>query len=88
MLAVIPLVSLTDRRPARQLYLASSTLSALSCFGMALCDPFSLAILIKFLQREGAGRVEQPEPRFGATDIRDDQRFRHQIDQEVDRIGA
>jgi predicted MFS family arabinose efflux permease len=38
MLAVIPLVSLTDRRPARQIYLASSTLSALSCFGMALCD--------------------------------------------------
>src|SRR6266480_4953690 len=38
MLAVIPLVSLTDRRPARQLYLASSALSALSCLGMALCD--------------------------------------------------
>ncbi len=38
MLAVIPLVSLTDRRPARQLYLASSVLSALSCFGMGLCD--------------------------------------------------
>jgi len=31
MLAVIPLVSLTDRRPARQLYLASSVLNALSC---------------------------------------------------------
>jgi len=38
MLAVVPLVSLTDRLPARQIYLASSTLSALSCFGMALCD--------------------------------------------------
>ena len=38
MFAVIPLVSLTDRRPARQLYLASGVLSALSCFGMALCD--------------------------------------------------
>jgi predicted MFS family arabinose efflux permease len=38
MLAVIPLVSLTDRWPARQIYLASSALSALSCFGMALCD--------------------------------------------------
>ena len=38
MLAVIPLVSLTDRRPARQLYLASGVLSALSCFGMALSD--------------------------------------------------
>jgi predicted MFS family arabinose efflux permease len=38
MLAVIPLVSLTDRWPARQLYLASSALSALSCLGMALCN--------------------------------------------------
>ena len=38
MLAVIPLVNLTDRWPARRIYLASSTLSALSCFGIALCD--------------------------------------------------
>jgi len=38
MLVVIPLVGLTDRRPARQIYLASSALSALSCFGIPLCD--------------------------------------------------
>jgi predicted MFS family arabinose efflux permease len=38
MLAVVPLVSLTDRRSARRIYLASSALSALSCFGVALCD--------------------------------------------------
>jgi predicted MFS family arabinose efflux permease len=38
MLAVVPLVSLTDRQPARLIYLASSALSALSCFGIALCD--------------------------------------------------
>ena len=38
MLAVIPLVSLTDRHAARHIYLASSTLNALSNFGMALCD--------------------------------------------------
>jgi predicted MFS family arabinose efflux permease len=38
MLAVIPLVGLTDRRSARQIYLASSVLSALSCFGVALCE--------------------------------------------------
>ena len=38
MLAVVPLVSLTDRQPARHIYLASSALSALSCFGIALCD--------------------------------------------------
>ena len=44
MLAVIPLVSLTDRRPARQIYLASSALSALSCFGIALCDSLMPAL--------------------------------------------
>jgi predicted MFS family arabinose efflux permease len=38
MLAVVPLVGLTDRRPARHIYLVSSGLSALSSFGMALCD--------------------------------------------------
>jgi len=38
MLAVVPLVSLTDRQPARRIYFASSTLSALSNFGMALSD--------------------------------------------------
>ena len=38
MLAVIPLVSLTDRWPARNISLASGALNALSCFGMALCD--------------------------------------------------
>jgi hypothetical protein len=36
MLAVVPLVSLTDRQSARRIYLASSALSALSCFGVAL----------------------------------------------------
>ena len=38
MLAVSPLVSLTDRRSARHIYLFSSTLGALSCFGTALSD--------------------------------------------------
>jgi predicted MFS family arabinose efflux permease len=38
MFAVLPLVGLTDRWPARRIYLTSSTLSALSCFGIALCD--------------------------------------------------
>src|ERR1700737_682309 len=38
MLAVVPLVSLTDRQPARLIYLASSALCALSCFGIALSD--------------------------------------------------
>jgi predicted MFS family arabinose efflux permease len=49
MLAVIPLVSLTDRRPARQIYLASSALGALSCFGMALCDSLLPALAFRAL---------------------------------------
>jgi MFS family permease len=47
MLAVIPLVSLTDRWPARQLYLVSSVLSALSCFGMALSDSLLPALAFR-----------------------------------------
>jgi predicted MFS family arabinose efflux permease len=47
MLAVIPLVSLTDRWPARQIYLASSALSTLSCFGMALCDSLLPALAFR-----------------------------------------
>jgi predicted MFS family arabinose efflux permease len=38
MLGVLPLVGLTDRLPARTIYLASSALNALSCFGVALSD--------------------------------------------------
>jgi predicted MFS family arabinose efflux permease len=44
MVAAVPLVSLTDRRPARRIYLASSALGALSCFGVALCDSLLPAI--------------------------------------------
>jgi predicted MFS family arabinose efflux permease len=49
MLPVIPLVSLTDRRPARQIYLASSVLSALSRFGMALSDSLLPALAFRAL---------------------------------------
>lgn len=38
MLGVLPLVSLTDRFPARAIYLVSGAVSALSCFGVALSD--------------------------------------------------
>jgi predicted MFS family arabinose efflux permease len=38
MVAVIPLVSLTDRGPARRIFLASSALNVFCCFGIALCD--------------------------------------------------
>ena len=49
MLAVIPLVSLTDRWPARQIYLASGALGTLSCFGMALCDSLLPALAFRAL---------------------------------------
>jgi predicted MFS family arabinose efflux permease len=47
MLAVVPLVRLTDRQPARLIYLASSILSALSCFGVALCDSLLPALVFR-----------------------------------------
>jgi predicted MFS family arabinose efflux permease len=40
MLAVLPLVVLTDRVPARSVFLASSALGTLSCFGIALSNTF------------------------------------------------
>jgi predicted MFS family arabinose efflux permease len=49
MVAVIPLVGLTDRRPARHIYLASTALSALSSFGMALCDSLLPALAFRAL---------------------------------------
>jgi predicted MFS family arabinose efflux permease len=44
MLAVVPLVSLTDLVPARTVYLVSSLLSTLSCFALALSDDFGFAL--------------------------------------------
>ena len=44
MLAVLPLVVLTDRVPARSVFLASSALGALSCFGIALSNTFLAAL--------------------------------------------
>jgi hypothetical protein len=49
---------------------------------------FALAAHVKLLDRVGAGGDKQPEPRFGAAAIRDDQRFGHQIAQAVDRINV
>ena len=43
MLSVVPLVSLTDVVPARTVYLVSSALGAVSCFGVALSDDFGSA---------------------------------------------
>jgi hypothetical protein len=38
MAAVLPLVSFTDRVPARTIFLVSSALNALSCFDIAFSD--------------------------------------------------
>ena len=45
MACVLPLVALTDRVPARTIYLACSLLSALSCFGIALSNGMLAALL-------------------------------------------
>ena len=44
MLAVLPLVVLTDRVPAWSVFLASSAVGALSCFGIALSNTFLAAV--------------------------------------------
>jgi MFS family permease len=44
MVAVVPLVSLTDIVSARTVCLVSSALSALSCFGLSLSDSLSLGL--------------------------------------------
>jgi predicted MFS family arabinose efflux permease len=60
MIAVIPLVSLTDRRPARPLYLASSALSALSCVGMGVCDSLLPALGFRALAGLGMAGMYMP----------------------------
>jgi predicted MFS family arabinose efflux permease len=49
MLSVVPLVSLTDVVPARTVYLVSSALGAMSCFGVALSDDFGSALSFRAL---------------------------------------
>ena len=75
------------RRPPRRF-----TLSALEkitvVLGVAVRERFTLVALVKLLDRISAGGVKQPKPRCGATDIRDDQGFRHQIGQAVYCIDA
>jgi len=45
MVGVLPLVALTDRIPARTIFLACSALSALSSFGIALSDGLPPALV-------------------------------------------
>ena len=47
MIGVLPLVGLTDRWPARSIYLASSLLNALACFGIALSENLLPALVFR-----------------------------------------
>jgi MFS family permease len=49
MVAVLPLVALTDRMPARTIFLASGLLNALSCFGIAFSDGLLPALIWRAL---------------------------------------
>lgn len=49
MLAVLPLVGLTDRVSARTVYLGSGVLNVISCFGFALSDGFIAGLLFRAL---------------------------------------
>src|SRR5260221_10072810 len=45
MVGVLPLVSLTDRVPARTVYIASSALNVVACFGFALTDGVAFGLV-------------------------------------------
>src|SRR4051794_27910608 len=45
MVAVLPLVALTDRLPSRTIFLASSILNALACFGISFSDGLLSALI-------------------------------------------
>lgn len=60
MLSVVPLVGLTGRQPARRIYLASSALSTLSCFGIAACDGLLPAIGLRAVSGIGIAGMYMP----------------------------
>jgi predicted MFS family arabinose efflux permease len=60
MLSVVPLVGLTDRQPARRIYLAASALSTLSCFGIAACDGLLPAIGLRAVSGIGIAGMYMP----------------------------
>ena len=63
MLAVLPLVVLTDRVPARSVFLASSALGALSCFGIALSNTFLAALAWRAVSGVAIAGIYMPGPR-------------------------
>jgi predicted MFS family arabinose efflux permease len=76
MLAVVPLVSLTDRQPARHIYLASSALSALSCFGIAMCDSLLPALGFRAVAGIALAGMYMPGPQALTAGIKGTMRAR------------
>jgi predicted MFS family arabinose efflux permease len=60
MLAVIPLVVLTDRVSARSIYLSCAAVSAVSSFGVALSDSFAPALFFRGLGGIGIAGMYMP----------------------------
>ena len=54
MLAVLPLVSLTDRQPARRIYLVSGALNALSCFLNRCCHFLNMGYYLPLQAFDGS----------------------------------
>jgi predicted MFS family arabinose efflux permease len=60
MLGVVPLVTSTDKMPARTIYLASSALSTLSTLGVALSDDLGPALAFRALGGVGLAGTYMP----------------------------
>lgn len=76
MLAVVPLVSLTDIVPARTVCLVSGALGTLSCFGLALSDSLSLALGFRALAGIGLAGMYMPGLRALTADLEGSRRAR------------
>lgn len=58
--AVVALVTLTDRVSARTIYLGSTVLTVVTCFGFALADGFWTALLLRALAGAGLAGTYMP----------------------------
>src|SRR5271154_2599744 len=76
MLGVLPLVGLTDRLPARRIYLASSALSALSCFGVAFSGTLLPALAFRALAGIALAGMYMPGLRALVADVDGSRRSR------------
>lgn len=69
MLGVIPLVTATDRIPARTVYLGSAALSTISTFGLAFSDALGPALVFRALAGLGLAGMYMPGLRALADGI-------------------